>query len=49
MEKGHWEEVIELAEKYGFIWFCYGGVAILMAEEEREKRKEEKNNAQSRR
>jgi hypothetical protein len=39
-----WEEVIELAEKYGFIHYCYGGVAILMTPKEKKKLKEENNN-----
>lgn len=26
---GHWEEVMNLAEKYGFILSAYGGSAIL--------------------
>lgn len=26
---GHWKEVMDLAEKYGFITQAYGGVAVL--------------------
>jgi hypothetical protein len=29
-----WAEVMKLAERYGFIRFAYGGVALLSIEEE---------------
>jgi len=33
-EKGEkWEEVMKLAEKYGFIRFAYAGTALLTIEE----------------
>lgn len=32
-----WDEVMKLANEYGLIVFAYGGVAVLMCEEEREK------------
>lgn len=34
-----WVEVIELAEKYGLVLYCYGGVAILASPEEQERRR----------
>lgn len=30
----HWEEVIQLAEKYGFVRQAYGGAAILVTHED---------------
>ena len=29
-----WNEVMRLAEKYGFIWFAYAGFAMLSIDEE---------------
>lgn len=34
-ENKEWQEVIKLAEKYDFIHYCYGGVAILIEDKER--------------
>lgn len=33
-QDSHWQEVMKLAEKYGFIWNAYGGVATLAVHEE---------------
>ena len=34
MENKKWKEVMDLAEKYGFIAYAYGGVAVLKIEED---------------
>ena len=34
----NWDEVMNLAEKYGFITFAYGGIVILMTHEEQRKK-----------
>ena len=33
-EQDHWQEVMDLAQKYGFIIQAYGGVAVLATHEE---------------
>ncbi len=42
-----WIEVMRLAEKYGFLWFCYGGVAMLTTHEEQEKARQEQEKEKS--
>jgi hypothetical protein len=44
LDDEHWEEVMKLAEKYGFIIQAYGGTAVLATHEnqsEMKTRKEE--------
>ena len=36
-EHGHWQEVMDLAQHYGFIIQAYGGVAMLATHEEQKK------------
>jgi len=32
-----WNEVMKLAEKYGFIFYAHGGVTLLLSHEEQKK------------
>jgi len=38
-EHEQWSEVMQLAAQYGFIWFSYAGVAMLVTSEQREKKR----------
>lgn len=37
-----WLEVTDLADKYGFIVFCFGGVAVLATPEARKEKSPDK-------
>lgn len=39
----HWEEVMKLAQKYGFLVHAYGGVAVLATHQEQERKKTDKD------